>query len=276
LEAQLAKRRRAAAPRVRQSRRKPSPSHYKAAQKRVRQRLTNPALPYVKPARWVGRWTLVHRFGVLGKAVEMAERTAQQARQLLARYGVVTRACLADEIGAWEWSPIYQQLKRMEMRGEVRRGYFIQGLPGLQFAVPEAVERLRATRNIDKADLPLVVMNACDPANLYGPARDDLPLTQDGEPLAFSRVPSTWLVLHRGLPILIARDNCANLLTVEGADEAIMQQGLNALLGHLSRFENRVTVQQWNGGSVLGSPGQMLLERAGFYRDYPGMAWERT
>jgi ATP-dependent Lhr-like helicase len=276
LEAQLARRREAAGPRPHPRRRRPSPSRYKAAKKRVRQRLESPSASYVKPTRWVGRWTLVHRFGVLGKAVELADRTAQQARQLLARYGVVTHACLADEIGAWEWSPIYQQLKRMEMRGEVRRGYFIQGLPGLQFALPEAVERLRAVRDGGRTDLPLVVMNACDPANLYGPSRDDLPLTQDGAPLAFSRVPSTWLALHRGLPVLIARDHFANLVTVQGADEAIVQQGLSALLGHISRFEYRVTVQRWNGSSVLGSPGQMLLERVGFYRDYPGMAWERT
>lgn len=276
LEAQLARRRKAAGPRPHPRRRRPSPSRYKAAKKRVRQRLASSPEPYVKPARWVGRWTLVHRFGVLGKAVELPDRTAQQARQLLARYGVLTHACLADEIGAWEWSPIYQQLKRMEMRGEVRRGYFIQGLPGLQFAMPEAVERLRAVRDRSKTDLPLVVMNACDPANRYGPSRDDLPLTQDGGPLAFSRVPSTWLALHHGLPVLVARDSFSNLVTVQGADEAVVQQGLSALLGHISRFEYRITVQKWNGSSVLGSPGQMLLERLGFYRDYPGMAWERT
>ena len=256
---------------------RPGPAQYQAAKRRVRQRLdAAQRICNAKPPRWVGRWTLVHRFGVLGKAVSVAERVAQQARQLLARYGIVTRECLADEIGAWEWGLIYRQLQRMEMRGEVRRGYFVQGLPGLQFALPEAVERLRAIRDGHELEPQLVVMNACDPANLYGPTRDDLPLTSGGEPLAFARVPSTWLVQQRGLPILIARDSGANLSTVSGTDDAILQHALQALLDQFSRFERRVTVQLWNGSPVLESPGRMLLEGVGFYRDYPGMAWERV
>ena len=129
-----------------------------------------PDLAASEPRR-VGRWTLVHRFGVLGKALPEAERVAQQARQLLARYGIVTRESLADETGAWEWVPILRQLQRMEMRGEVRRGYFVQGLSGLQFALPEAVERLRALRDGEGEEPELVVMNAYDPANVYGPVR---------------------------------------------------------------------------------------------------------
>ena len=68
--------------------------------------------------------------GLWVRRCPLAERVAQQARQLLARYGVVTHERLADEIGAWDWSLISQQLQRLEMRGEVRRGYFVQGLPG--------------------------------------------------------------------------------------------------------------------------------------------------
>ncbi len=79
------------------------------------------------------------------------------------------------------------------MRGEIRRGYFVQGLSGAQFALPEVVEQLRALRDTTEEAEP-VVMNACDPANLDGPAREG------SDALAFTRVPSTWLVQVRGLP----------------------------------------------------------------------------
>jgi ATP-dependent Lhr-like helicase len=222
----------------------------------------------------------------MGKALPPGEPAAHQARQLLVRHGVVTRASLEREEGAWEWVPIYRQLQRMEMRGEVRRGYFVKGLPGLQFALPEAVEQLRALGRDGEAsedDEALVVMNACDPANLYGPASDalgspkggDIPQTAAGEPLTFSRIPSTWLVQGRGLPVLVAEDTGARLTTVQGVSESLVRRALQALLDHLAGFEHRVTVQKWNDGPVLDSPGQHLLESVSFYRDYPGMTWER-
>jgi len=252
--------------------RRPSRAELQAAKRRVRQRLEQPSAA----PRWVGRWTLVHRLGVLGKPVPPEERAVQQARQLLVRHGIVTHDSLAGEAGGWEWGVIYQQLQRMEMRGEVRRGYFVQGLPGIQFALPETVERLRAARSGGpEEDEALVVINACDPANLYGPPLVGSPQTAIGAPLTFSRIPSTWLVQGRGLPVLIAEDTGASLTTVQGADEALIRHALPALLGHLAGFEHRVTVETWNGEAVLDSTGRSILESVGFYRDYPGMTWER-
>jgi ATP-dependent Lhr-like helicase len=284
LEEQLARRRARLGHRARQVVRKPSPARYRAAKNRVRQRLGQPA--GVHPvdtggaaSRWVGRWTALHRFGVLGKAVPLAERVARQARQLLARYGIVTHECLANETGSWDWGLIYRQLQRLEMRGEVRRGYFVQGLSGVQFALPDVVERLRAIRDSVQEGSPLVVMNACDPANVYGPTRDDAHggavSTARGEPLAFARVPSTWLVQDRGLPVLVAGAGGAHLTITQGVDQELIQRALRALLEHLARFEYRVTAETWNGEPILGSPGQPLLEAVGFRRDYPGMVWER-
>jgi ATP-dependent Lhr-like helicase len=261
--------------------RRPSPSEYQAAKRRVRQRLEKAQAP-----NWVGRWTLVHRLGVMGKATPPEERAARQARQLLVRHGIVTRESLEREEGAWDWGLIYPQLQRMEMRGELRRGYFVGGLPGVQFALPEAVEQLRAGGRGEAAledEAALVVMNACDPANLYGPTPDyfessqggDGPRTAAGEPLTFSRIPSTWVVQHRGLPVLVAEDTGARLTVVQGVNEGLIGRALQALLDHLGRFEYRVTVQQWNAVPVLDSSGQPLLESVGFYRDYPGMTWEK-
>jgi ATP-dependent Lhr-like helicase len=264
LEEQLSRRRERLGIRTRRLGRKPSRAQYEAAKRRVRKRLEQQ-----DTSRWVGRWSLVHRYGVLGKPVPLADRVARQTRQLLARYGIVTRESLANEAGSWDWGLIYRQLQRLEMRGEVRRGYFVQGLPGLQYALPEVVERLRAIRDDADGDSEPVVMNACDPANLYGPARDQ------GEPLTYTRVPSTWLVQHRGLPMLVAGNGGANMTVAEGIDEGLVRRGVEALVQHLGHTEHRVSVETWNGEPVLESAGQPLLEAAGFYRRYPGMVWER-
>ncbi|MBN1584238.1 MAG: hypothetical protein JXA89_26250, partial [Anaerolineae bacterium] len=306
LEEELVRRRKRLDPKTEQRAGRPSPARYKSAKRRVRARLASrgvqranlePRADDLPDSRWDGRWTAVHRFGVLGKAVTVEEQVTRQTRQLLARYGVVTYACLADETGSWEWPLISQQLQRLEMRGEVRRGYFVQGLSGLQFSLPDVVEQLRERRDSVAADTgiegpDLVVMNACDPANLYGPARDDaVPEGSDappdpevqsapvapsaGEPLTFARVPSTWLVQHRGLPVLVAGNRGTHLTVAPGTDDSLVQRALRALLTHLGGFESRVAVERWNGEPVLDTAGRALLETVGFYRRYPGMIWER-
>jgi ATP-dependent Lhr-like helicase len=255
---------------------KPGRAEYEAAKRRVRERLL--LQPSPTAPRWLGRWSLIHRFGVMGKALSPAEQAAYQARQLLARYGVVTRDSLANEPPGWAWELIYQELQRLEIRGEVRRGYFVRGLPGLQFALPEVVERLRAARDDSQAqatEADLVVLNACDPANLYGPTRDDAPRLATAEPLSFARLPSTWLVQQAGLPLLIAENSAAALATLEGVGENLARPALAALLAHLSHFEHRLKVETWNTQPILDSPARPLLESLGFYRDYPGMTWER-
>ena len=95
------------------------------------------------------------------------------------------------------------------------------------------------------------------------------------EPLTFARVPSTWLVQVRGLPVLVAMNGGADLLTSQGTDELTLQEALRALFLHLGQTEMRVILQTWNGEPVLESPGKVLLETVGAIRYYPGMAWER-
>jgi len=232
--------------------------------------------------RWVGRWSLVHRPGVLGKPLPEEERAARQVRQLLARYGVVTRDSLEREEGAWDWEALYPQLQLLELRGEVRRGYFIAGLPGVQFALPEAVERLRAAAQPGPANEDLVVLNAGDPANVFGseitvaPSPDAVTPSAGVATFRFARLPSTYIVLWRGQPILLAEDSGARLSNAPGIEEKLLRQAVEALLDWLPRrtLPHRLTVTEWNGQPVLGSDGQALLESLGFYRDLPGMTWE--
>ena len=129
------------------------------------------------PPRWPGRWSLVHRIGVWGREVPPEERLARQARQLYSAMASSPARAPGTRMrrrGCDIGRPLYRQFQLMEMRGEVRRGYFVQGLPGVQFALPEAVERLREwTRPAESAESRrrrLVLLNAADPANLFGPS----------------------------------------------------------------------------------------------------------
>jgi ATP-dependent Lhr-like helicase len=155
----------------------------------------------------------------------------------------------------------------MELRGEVRRGYFVTGLPGVQFALPEAVEALRATRNRITAeaspdDAP-IVLSAVDPACIYGAeGLDDAP--------AFARLLSTHIVMWRGRPILVAEDSGGHWTAAPDASADALDR---ALLAYLARpnAPRRMTVNAWNDIPVLDSPGAPLFQAHGFSRTPNGL-----
>jgi ATP-dependent Lhr-like helicase len=92
------------------------------------------------------------------------------ARQLLRRYGVVFRDLLARESLVQSWRDLLVQYRRMELQGEIRGGRFVSGFTGEQFALPEAVETLRAARkqNESGAVSHEIKLSASDPLNLAG------------------------------------------------------------------------------------------------------------
>jgi ATP-dependent Lhr-like helicase len=111
----------------------------------------------------VGRWALL---GGKREPLEASPRAEAAARRLLARYGIVLREILARETLMPPWRDLLVVLRSMEARGEIRGGRFVAGLVGEQFALPEAIEALRATRRTDDPDVLLVA--AADPLNLVG------------------------------------------------------------------------------------------------------------
>ena len=117
-----------------------------------------------------GRWSLLHDGKGMGEAPEHATdstRVEAIARTLLKRYGVVFRSLLARETRMPVWRELAMVYRRMEARGEIRGGRFVAGFGGEQFALPEAVGRLRSIR---KQEPPgeLVVLSGADPLNLVG------------------------------------------------------------------------------------------------------------
>ncbi len=112
-----------------------------------------------------GRWSVLEtRKASRGAATEWSAAIAQQ---LLTRHGVVTRETVAAESIPGGFSAVYDVLKTMEEAGRIRRGYFIGGLGGAQFALPAAVDLLRSFRDVPE-EPRRVVLAATDPANPYG------------------------------------------------------------------------------------------------------------
>ena len=112
-----------------------------------------------------GRWSVVDT-----PAVTKTSTTAWSAaiaQQLLTRHGIVTRETTATEGVAGGFSVVYQVLKAMEDAGRIRRGYFVAGLGGAQFALPAALDQLRAMREPPEEPRTLIIA-AADPANPYG------------------------------------------------------------------------------------------------------------
>jgi ATP-dependent helicase Lhr and Lhr-like helicase len=114
-----------------------------------------------------GRWSLTSAAG--DAPATPTERATAQVRELLERHGVLTRETVRAEGLAGGFASAYGILKAMEDAGRVRRGYFVAGCGAAQFALPGAVDRLRAVR--ERPDEPRgVVLAATDPANPYGAA----------------------------------------------------------------------------------------------------------
>lgn len=149
-----------------------------------------------RPRHSVGRWSLL-RAGHPGTATTdapTAEVVESAARQLLRRHGVVFRDLLARESLSFAWRDLLLQYRRMELRGEIRGGRFVSGFTGEQFALPEAVETLRAMRRVPMKgrDPQVVKISAADPLNLVGIILPGSRITA---------VPSTYVVFRDGIPI---------------------------------------------------------------------------
>ncbi|HEX6084586.1 MAG TPA: DEAD/DEAH box helicase [Thermoanaerobaculia bacterium] len=112
---------------------------------------------------FAGRWSL----GGLKPAPHYDEVVELQALTLLRRYGIVFRRVLTREPNAAPWRDLARVYRRLEARGEIRGGRFVNGMSGEQFALPDAVERMREIRR-GTADGTLLVISAADPLNLTG------------------------------------------------------------------------------------------------------------
>jgi ATP-dependent Lhr-like helicase len=116
-----------------------------------------------RPRHNAGRWALLHA----DEVVERPRAVESACWMLLRRYGIVVRDVLAREANLPPWRELLAGFRRLEDRGEIRGGRFVDGFLGEQFALPVAVESVRAMRKLDPAT-GTITLSAADPLNLVG------------------------------------------------------------------------------------------------------------
>jgi ATP-dependent Lhr-like helicase len=225
------------------------------------------ALRRAGPPAGAGRWSLVT--GLREPAPSATERAHALARQLLDRHGVVTREAVLAEGVPGGFVGIYPVFRAMEEAGHVRRGYFVAGLGGAQFAHPGAVDRLRAFRptegpeDLDGEPGGPLVLAAADPAQPFGAA---LPWpASEGRP---ARQAGAYVVLADGAPAAYLERGARSLLTF-GADPAAWTDALASLVkdGRLRRIQ----LGRIDGADASAHPAAADLRAAGFADGYRGL-----
>ena len=220
------------------------------------------------PAAAVGRWS---RLPLPRREPSTTERAKALAEQLLARHGVLTRDAVAFEGVAGGYSAVYPLLKALEEAGRVRRGYFVAGLGGLQFAQPGALDRLRARREPDPDEPVAVVLAAADPACPYGAA---LPWPQV-EAVRLQRAAGTHVVLVDGTVAVFVGRGARELTSLLPAEEPARSRVAAAAAGALRAWAERSgrPALGWSTGdgpALATSPLAPFLAQAGFVRSGPG------
>ena len=209
-----------------------------------------------------GRWSLTE--ALFRGAVDPAARRRALAELMLERYGILTREQVRAEGVPGGFSAIYPELSQLETLGVARRGYFVEGLGGAQFALPGAVERLRG---VDRDDDPPVVLAAVDPAQPYGAALawPERPNGSAGDSRRPMRTPGAYVVLSGGEPVLYVERGGRGLQTLVDADDPRIERALVALVEQVrSGRLKRIALEKVDGEAAIDSPLSSLLVALGF------------
>jgi ATP-dependent Lhr-like helicase len=224
-----------------------------------------------------GRWYRVDELaGKVASESEAGTRRAHaQAMMLLERYGVICReTALAEEIpGGFAF--LYPVLREMEEAGRVRRGYFIDGLAGRQFALAGAVDRLRAEREIEVGEGEVISLAAVDPANPWGSLLPWPELAAADGPKP-RRTAGATVVLLRGEPMLYIDSGGRRLLTFASFEREPGRavRAVEELVQIARRQRKRsMLIEKVNGEPAGDFAFVAPFDQAGFVREYRGLLW---
>ena len=209
------------------------------------------------PPRVAGRWSLLP-----SAETDATVRVHAAAEGLLDRHGVVTRGAVVAEEVTGGFAAIHRVLGAAEEAGQVRRGYFVEGLGASQFAVPGAVDEVRSARGSEEP----VVLAATDPASPWGAALPWPPRGEDRSGHQPGRKAGALVVAVDGQLVLYVERGGRTLLTW-GEDTRALGTAARGLAEAVRRGAlGRLTVQKADGAPVLGSddPLTTALTDAGF------------
>lgn len=211
-----------------------------------------------------GRWSLLPR----DNDATPTERQTALVTQLLERYGIFTRSMTTREFVTGGFATLYPILKAMEEASRARRGYFVEGLGGAQFACAGADDLLRAPAESDR-EQPLVLA-ANDPANAYGAALSWPKLESDegeNEATRSQRAAGALVVLAGGKLLGYLGRTGTKLTTYLATDEpdrTKQTKQLATALAERAKARQPVMIEKIDGESPDNSPLSAALAEAGF------------
>ena len=206
-----------------------------------------------------GRWSLTEP--LFADAPGPGARLRAQAELMLERYGIVTRETVLAEGVPGGFATLYSELGNLELLGTARRGYFVEGLGGAQFALPGAVERLRS---LPEPDGSYQLLAATDPANPYGASLPWPKLEGGRRP---GRTPGAHLLLRDGEPVVFLERGGRGLLRLQPLEGAELEEAMVALAEAVSAGQlPKLAVEKLDGEAVIGSGHEETLIGAGFSR----------
>jgi ATP-dependent Lhr-like helicase len=220
-----------------------------------------------------GRWTLVPA-PLRTRAAEQTAWSHAIAQQLLHQYGIVTRETVTQENLPGGFTAIYEVLKALEAQGRVRRGYFIAGLGGAQFAQPAAVELLRSFRSANPEKPELVALAATDPASPWGSILR-WPEPEDPDTSLSRSVGATVILRNGNLVAYLRRNNPAIqvFLPADEPDRSVTARDLGGFLFQMAQELLQNPRTRHHGGLLIDTVGgqpayrhflSRFLEEAGF------------
>ncbi len=205
------------------------------------------------PPHGSGRWYLTSRLRLTQASPE--ERAVATSQMLLDRHGIVTRDAVMGEGIPGGFTGIYRALSSLEDIGSVRRGYFVEGMGGAQFATPGAIERLRTGTRV-----PDMVIASTDPASAYG-ASVPWPET-NGRPERRAGASIAWV---DGSLVAWMDPAGRSVATFGDADDAI---GVGIEM--LARRHGRASISRIDGDDAAGHRLAAMLTEYGFTAGYKG------
>ena len=218
-----------------------------------------------------GRWSSTEP--LFRDAPPAGPKLRAQAELMLERYGIVTRETVLAEGIPGGFSSLYGELSNLEVLGTARRGYFVEGLGGAQFALAGAVERLRSLPTVDEE---LTILAATDPAQPYGatlkwPRRPGDEEAQDGAGARGGRRPSrvagAFVLLRNGEPIIYVERGGKGLLRLADIPAQQLANALAAIVEAVGeRKLPRLGIERIDGESIVGHELEVSLVEAGFER----------
>ena len=180
---------------------------------------------------------------------------------MLERYGIVTRETVLAEGVPGGFSSLYAELSNLEMLGTARRGYFVEGLGGAQFALAGAIERLRG---LPQREDEYLVLAATDPAQPYGAA---LAWPRRAEGRRPARTPGAFVLLRDGNPIVYVERGGKGIVRLVALDgEALVEAVTQLAQAAQGAVIPKLAIERVDGEPVIGSGLEEQIIAAGFAR----------